>query len=73
MCRSHHPGVARSIEKTSESGTFTAFANATVMKSKIRLDLTGGSVTNAERKMVGQAPYVTGQVIAIDGGRSLNL
>ena len=37
---------------------FVAFANATVMKSKIRLDLTGGSVTNAERKMVGQAPYV---------------
>lgn len=37
---------------------FTAFANATVMKSKIRLDLAGGSVTNAQRKMVGQAPYV---------------
>ncbi len=37
---------------------FTAFANATVMKSKIRIDLAGGSVTNAERKMVGQAPYV---------------
>lgn len=37
---------------------FTAFANATVMKSRIKLDLTGGSVTNAERKMVGQAPYV---------------
>jgi outer membrane receptor protein involved in Fe transport len=37
---------------------FTVFANATIMKSKIRLDLTGGSVTNAERKMVGQAPYV---------------
>lgn len=38
--------------------SFTAFANATVMKSKIKLDLTGASVTNAERKMVGQAPYV---------------
>ena len=36
----------------------TAFANATIMKSKIRIDLAGGSVTNAERKMVGQAPYV---------------
>jgi outer membrane receptor protein involved in Fe transport len=36
----------------------TAFANATIMKSKIRLDPTGGSVTHAERKMVGQAPYV---------------
>lgn len=38
--------------------SFTAFANATIMKSKIRIDLAGGSVTNAERKMVGQAPYV---------------
>jgi TonB-dependent receptor len=38
--------------------SFTAFANATIMKSKVHLDLTGGSVTNAERKMVGQAPYV---------------
>ena len=37
---------------------FTAFANATLMKSKIRLDENSGSVTNAERKMVGQAPYV---------------
>jgi len=37
---------------------FTAFANATVMKSRIQIDLAGSSVTNAERKMVGQAPYV---------------
>lgn len=37
---------------------FTVFANATVMKSQIRLDPGAGSVTNAERKMVGQAPYV---------------
>ena len=38
--------------------SFTVFANATVMKSKIRIDPDAGSVTNAERKMVGQAPYV---------------
>ncbi|NOT08390.1 MAG: TonB-dependent receptor [Gemmatimonadales bacterium] len=37
---------------------FTLFANATIMKSKIRLDADVGSITNAERKMVGQAPYV---------------
>lgn len=37
---------------------FTAFANATLMKSKIRIDQNSGSITNAERKMVGQAPYV---------------
>jgi outer membrane receptor protein involved in Fe transport len=38
--------------------SFTVFANATLMKSKIKLDATEGSLTNAERKMVGQAPYV---------------
>lgn len=38
--------------------SFTAFANATVMRSRIHLDLAGSSVTNADRKMVGQAPYV---------------
>ncbi|HEU5219016.1 MAG TPA: TonB-dependent receptor, partial [Gemmatimonadales bacterium] len=37
---------------------FTVFANATLMKSKIRLDQGLGSLTNSERKMVGQAPYV---------------
>ncbi|MEO5800239.1 MAG: TonB-dependent receptor [Gemmatimonadales bacterium] len=34
------------------------FTNATVMKSTIHLDAGSGSVTNANRKMVGQAPYV---------------
>jgi outer membrane receptor protein involved in Fe transport len=38
--------------------SFTAFANATLMHSKIRIDPNSGSITNAERKMVGQAPYV---------------
>jgi outer membrane receptor protein involved in Fe transport len=38
--------------------SFTAFANATLMKSEIRLDPGTGSLTNANRKMVGQAPYV---------------
>jgi outer membrane receptor protein involved in Fe transport len=37
---------------------FTLFANATLMKSKIRIDPGVSSLTNAERKMVGQAPYV---------------
>ncbi|MES2124173.1 MAG: TonB-dependent receptor [Gemmatimonadota bacterium] len=37
---------------------FDVFTNATVMKSRITIDPTTGSVTNAERKMVGQAPYV---------------
>jgi outer membrane receptor protein involved in Fe transport len=36
----------------------TLFANATVMHSQIRLDPTAGSVTHAQRAMVGQAPYV---------------
>src|SRR6185436_19365948 len=34
------------------------FANATLMKSQIQLDPGTGSLTNAHRKMVGQAPYV---------------
>ncbi len=38
--------------------TFSVFANATFMHSRIDIDPTEGSVTNAERKMVGQAPYV---------------
>lgn len=37
---------------------FSLFANATVMKSEIRIDPNAGSVTNSDRKMVGQAPYV---------------
>ncbi len=36
----------------------SAFANATVMKSQIEIDPNAGSITNSERKMVGQAPYV---------------
>jgi outer membrane receptor protein involved in Fe transport len=42
----------------SRLSTFTVFANATVMKSMFRVDPDAGAVTNAERKMVGQAPYV---------------
>nr|MCU0636872.1 TonB-dependent receptor [Gemmatimonadaceae bacterium] len=38
---------------------FTFFTNATVMQSDISIDTTGtASVTNAARRMVGQAPYV---------------
>ena len=37
---------------------FDLFTNATVMKSTISIDPTSGSITNAKRKMVGQAPYV---------------
>ncbi|MGQ0702202.1 MAG: TonB-dependent receptor domain-containing protein [Gemmatimonadales bacterium] len=38
--------------------TVTVFANATLMRSRIRLDPDAGSLTNSERKMVGQAPYL---------------
>lgn len=38
--------------------TLAFFANATLMRSRIELDPDAGSVTNAERKMVGQSPYV---------------
>jgi TonB-dependent receptor len=32
--------------------------NATIMRSEIRIDPTAGSVTSAQRSMVGQAPYM---------------
>ncbi|HET9064327.1 MAG TPA: TonB-dependent receptor [Gemmatimonadales bacterium] len=38
--------------------SLTVFANATFMESKIEIDATKGSITNANRRMVGQAPYV---------------
>ncbi|HRP07420.1 MAG TPA: TonB-dependent receptor [Gemmatimonadales bacterium] len=38
--------------------TFTAFANATVMRSTIEIDPDAGAVTSSNRRMVGQAPYV---------------
>lgn len=37
---------------------FDLFTNATVMQSTISIDPTSGSVTNAKRAMVGQAPYL---------------
>ncbi|MEO8480285.1 MAG: TonB-dependent receptor [Gemmatimonadota bacterium] len=37
---------------------FSVFTNATIMHSRISLGDRSGSVTNADRKMVGQAPYV---------------
>jgi len=37
---------------------FSLSTNATVMGSEIRLSPTAGSVTNANRAMVGQAPYM---------------
>jgi outer membrane receptor protein involved in Fe transport len=37
----------------------TGFSNVTVMSSKVSLDTTTGlSVTDTERRLVGQAPYV---------------
>ena len=36
----------------------SGFANLTMMRSRIRLNTASGSLTNPERKMVGQAPYV---------------
>ena len=38
--------------------TLALFANATFMESSIDIDASQGSVTNANRRMVGQAPYV---------------
>jgi TonB-dependent receptor len=37
---------------------FTVFTNATVMRSEIEIDPDAGAITNANRRMVGQAPYV---------------
>lgn len=37
---------------------FSVSANATVMGSEIRIDRNAGSITNANRAMVGQAPYM---------------
>src|SRR5690606_35736493 len=37
---------------------FTLFTNVTVMRSEIRIDPDAGAITNANRAMVGQAPYV---------------
>jgi outer membrane receptor protein involved in Fe transport len=38
--------------------TFTVFTNATVMRSEIEIDPAAGAITSANRRMVGQAPYV---------------
>jgi outer membrane receptor protein involved in Fe transport len=38
---------------------FTGFANVTLMHSQVRIDnASEASITNTERKMVGQSPYV---------------
>jgi TonB-dependent receptor len=37
---------------------FTVFSNLTLMQSQIELDATAASITNANRPMVGQSPYV---------------
>lgn len=36
----------------------SVFTNATLMRSAIEIDPEAGAITNANRKMVGQAPYV---------------
>ncbi len=56
-------GVEAEVRKgldllTGSLANFSVFANATVMKSEIELDPAAGAFTNANRKMVGQAPYV---------------
>ncbi len=42
----------------------SVFANATIMHSEIEIDPDAGAVTNANRKMVGQAPYVVNAGLA---------
>lgn len=37
---------------------FTLFTNATIMRSSIEIDPNAGAITNPNRSMVGQAPYV---------------
>ncbi len=36
----------------------SVFGNATVMHSRITIDPSAGAITNADRRMVGQSPYV---------------
>lgn len=36
----------------------SVFGNATVMHSRITIDRSAGAITNADRRMVGQSPYV---------------
>lgn len=49
---------------------FTAFSNVTVMRSEIRLGSSAAASTNANRPMLGQAPYVvnTGLTWATESG-----
>ncbi len=51
---------------------FTLFANATLMKSRIRIGTGAASKLNDERSMVGQAPYVvnTGLTYTSRSGRA---
>src|SRR5690606_27292436 len=50
---------------------FTAFANATVMRSEIRIGNEGlASSTNPDRPMLGQAPYVVNTGLAYSDSRS---
>jgi outer membrane receptor for ferrienterochelin and colicin len=52
---------------------FTGFSNVTVMRSSVTLDTTQGlSVTDVERRLVGQAPYVVnaGLTYASRSGRT---
>jgi len=47
---------------------FTTFANITLMRSEIRLGEQQEAATNADRRMVGQAPYVVNGGITYSSG-----
>jgi outer membrane receptor for ferrienterochelin and colicin len=46
------------------------FSNVTVMRSRIELDAQAASLTNADRPMVGQSPYVVNTGLTYTGSRS---
>src|SRR5690606_37896811 len=49
----------RSLDMISTSlRPLTGFVNATIMRSRIEIDPAAGAITNPDRAMVGQAPYV---------------
>jgi TonB-dependent receptor len=55
---------------------WTAFSNVTLMRSEIQLRADNASITNADRAMAGQAPYVVNVGVsytALDNGASATL
>jgi TonB-dependent receptor len=49
---------------------FTLFANTTIMRSEIDITNSSASITNPERRMVGQAPYVVNAGLTYTSGGS---